>query len=234
MMVDIPKLVKRMSQLRHFKDLSLGDIRTIIGDGRFKKYLTGNVIILEEQPCSGLFVLLRGMVHLYRMGPDSQEVLVDVVKPITMFNEVAVLDGGSNPLTAIAAQDCVVWNSSYDSLLHLAKRYPQVALGFLPIIAARNRALIAMVTDVCFLSVRARTAKLILDLSDQGRQPIVRRDHPIYQMSAQISTVPEAISRSLGYLRDEGCITTSRTTITVREPERLARVAQVEVNSPTA
>ena len=46
-------------------------------------------------------------------------------------------------------------------------------------------------------AVVARTAKLLLDLSDYGRRPIDRRACSISEMAARISTVPEAISRSM-------------------------------------
>ncbi|MCD4687329.1 MAG: Crp/Fnr family transcriptional regulator [Anaerolineae bacterium] len=228
-MVDIPSLVKRMSRLRYFKGMSITDIKTIISAGHIKKVHASAVIIMEEAPCSGLFVLLSGQVHLYRLGPDGQEVLVDILTPITIFNELAILDGGPNAFTVTAAQNCLIWNADNDVLVSLSERYPQVALGFLPILAARTRVLISMVTDICFLTVRARIAKLILDLSNYGRQSISRQDHTIYKMATQTSTVPEAVSRSLSSFRDAGYIMTSRSTIVVCKPDKLAQIAQVEI-----
>lgn len=227
-MINLPAIIKKMSRLKHFADLSLSDIETLVRAGHTRKIGSGQVIVMEDEACSGLFVLLSGQAHLYRLGPDGQEVLMEIIKPIKMFNEVAILDGGPNPYTAIAAADSIVWHAQYDVLVKLSQQYPQVALGFLPVVAARQRALISMVTDVCFRSVRSRTAKLLLDLSNYGQTPILRRDHTIYQMSAQVSTVPEAISRSLSYFRDEGHILSSRTSIVVQEPEKLARLAQIE------
>ncbi len=226
-MVNIPELVKRMRRLKHFTGLSLADLESIVRSGHIRKVSSGTIIAMEEERCSGLFVLLRGQVHLYRLGPDGQEVMMDVIKQVTMFNEVAILDGGPNPFTAIAAKDCTVWNADYETLLTLSNRYPQAALGFLPILAARHRTLIAMVSDVCFRSVRARTAKLLLDLSDYGQHPIVRQEHTIYKMSAQVSSVPEVISRSLSFFRDKGYISSSRSTIIIHKPDELARLAQI-------
>lgn len=231
-MLNLPKIIRQMSQLKHFQSLSLADLDDLVRAGHTKKFTAGQVVALEEQPCSGLFVLLSGQTHLYRLGPDGQEVLMEIIHPIKMFNEVAILDGGPNPFTVIAAKDSIVWNASYEVLLQLSERYPQVALGFLPVVAARHRSLISMMTDVCFLSVRSRTAKLLLDLSDYGQNPIMRRDHTIYEMSARVSTVPEAISRSLSHFRDEGHIVSSRTSIVVCEPHKLAELAQIEPSEP--
>lgn len=233
-MVDIGKLVNKMSTLKHFKGLTFSDIESIVRAGQIRQVSAGSTIVMEEHPCAGLFVLLGGQAHLYRLGPDGQEILMDVIKPIIMFNELAILDGGPNPFTAIAAKDSLVWNAPYGALLELSKAYPQVALGFLPVLAKRNRALIDMVADICFMSVRARTAKLLLDLSKNGREIIARQDHTIYKMSAQISTVPEAISRSLRYFREEGLIDSTRTTITVYKADKLAELAMIDTTSEAA
>lgn len=227
-MISIPALTKRMSHLKYFRSLSLADITGIVTAGHIRTVRAGSVIVMEETPCAGLFVLLSGQVHLFRLGPHGQEVLIDTLNSITMFNEVSILDGGSNPFTVIAARDCIIWNADFQTLQGLADRYPQVALGFLPVLSARTRVLIAMVTDVCFRSVRGRTAKLILDLSSHGEQPISRQDHSIHKLAAQISTAPEAVSRALSYFRDEGYISTSRSTIKVCDAKGLAEFAQVE------
>ena len=227
-MISIPSLTKRMSRLKYFRSLALADITMIVKSGHIRTVRAGTVVVMEDTPCAGLFVLLSGQVHLFRLGPDGQEVLIDTLDSVTMFNEVSILDGGPNPFTVITAKDSIIWNANYQTLQGLADRYPQVTLGFLPVLAARTRVLIAMVTDVCFRSVRGRTAKLILDLSSHGERPISRQEHSIQKMSAQISTVPEAVSRALSYFRDEGYITTSRSTIEVRDAEELARFAQIE------
>lgn len=229
-MLNLAALAERMSRLKYFKGLSVGDLTLIIRSGYIRPISEGAVIVAEDTPCAGMFVLLSGMVYLYRTSPDGQAVLIDELTPVTMFNEVAVLDGGPNAMTAIAARDCVVWQADYTILLALAERYPQVALGFLPVLAERTRVLVSMVTDICFRSVRARTAKLILDLSEWGEQPISRHDHSIQKLAAQISTAPEAVSRALSYFREQGCIHASRATILVKRPDKLAELAELAEN----
>ena len=147
-MVNMTNIVKRMSNLRHFKNLSITDLGRIVNGGHVRKVRANTTVVIEDEPCAGLFVLLSGQVHLYRLGPDGQEVLLYIINPITMFNEVSILDGGPNLLTAIAAKDCVLWTAEYTTLSELSKKYPKVALGFLPVLAARHRELIDIVTNV--------------------------------------------------------------------------------------
>jgi len=167
------------------------------------------------------------MVYLYRTSPDGQAVLIDELTPVTMFNEVAVLDGGPNAMTAIAARDCVVWQADYTVLLALAERYPQVALGFLPVLAERTRVLISMVTDICFRSVRARTAKLILDLSEWGEQPISRHDHSIQKRALRSRPRPKPSARAELFPR-AGLYSHLAGDHLVKRPDQLAALAEID------
>ncbi len=222
-----PDLIDRMSRLEHFSKLSTADLAAIVDIGRVKQVAEGEWIFGEGDPCEGLYVLISGRVHLFKIGPEGQEHIMVVLKPVTMFNEVAVLDGGVNPATAIAAQESIIWRSRRDDFLGLIDTYPAVGLGMLPILARRNRELVTRFEDLSFLTVRARTAKLLLELSRFGERPIDRRSHSVSTMAARICTAPEAVSRSITFFKLNGYIESSRNRIAIQNPNRLAELAQI-------
>ncbi len=226
-MADLPNLFESLRSVNHFRNLSPADLNTIITSGHIQRFLTGATIVSDGDPCSGMFVLLHGRVHLCKTGPDGQVNIMSVIEPVIMFNEVAVLDGGPNPFTAIAVETSMVWQISYESFQELLKRYPTVGLSLLRVLARRNRQMIAHYEDLSFRPVLARTAKLLLDLSDYGHRPIQRRGCSIEEMSSRIATVPEAISRSLNILKTQGAIRVSRMEIAVVSVEELVKSAQV-------
>ena len=226
-MLNISNLVKGMGRLEHFKGLSPSELVEIVRAGQIRRYSAGTTIYLEDEPCSGLYVLFKGQVHLYKMSPEGRENVISIIKPVIMFNEVAVLDGGPNPLTAVTFKDSMIWRINSETFNYGMERYPKIAMGLLPVLASRTRWLISQYEDLSFLSVRDRTAKLLLELSDHGQQPINRREYSIYEMAARVATVPEAISRSLSFFRDLGVIDCSRKTIIINKPENLNRVVQI-------
>jgi CRP-like cAMP-binding protein len=121
----------------------------------------------------------------------------------------------------------MIWRITSETFNYGMQRYPKIAMGLLPVLASRTRWLISQYEDLSFLSVCDRTAKLLLELSDNGRQPINRREYTIYEMAARVATVPEAISRSLSFYRDLGVIESSRTTIIITKLDELAQVKQI-------
>ena len=213
---------------RTFKQLPPKALLDIVTSGRVRRFPAGATIFLEGEPCAGMHVLFSGCVHMCKPGSGGQEQIVGVIEPVIMFNEVAVLDGGPNPVTAVAARDCVTWSVSYDAFHALVNRYPVLGLSLLRVLAARNRALILRCEDLSYRSVPARLAKLLLSLSLDGTVPIPRREHSIHQLSALIGTVPELVSRSLASLRAAGMVTLSRKEIIVCDREALARAAHIE------
>jgi CRP/FNR family transcriptional regulator len=223
-------LIERMRNIPHFKNLEIKDLAKIIQAGTIRKVEKETVLMHEGDPCSGLFVLLRGEVSLQKLGPEGHKYIMAVLEPVTMFNEVAVLDNGHNPANAVTIRDCRIWQTNCENFQHLLKTYPQIALGLLPIMARRNRLLVTLYEDLSFLSVRARTAKLLLELSRNGTEPIQRDHHPIQMLSARISTVPEVISRALRSIKLSGYIDFDRHTIEVLQPNKLAKIAHLETD----
>ncbi|NKQ35061.1 MAG: Crp/Fnr family transcriptional regulator [Chloroflexi bacterium] len=228
-MQNVPALIERMKRLPHFQNLSDADLETIIQAGKTRRVKVDVTLFREEEPCAGLYVLLAGQVQLHKLSPEGRDNIMAVVEPVGMFNEVAVLDGGVNPATAVISQNATFWHISRDAFHDLLEQYPQIGLGLLPILAARNRWLVSKYEDLSFRNVRARTAKLLLELSEYGRHDINRQQHNISTLAAQTCTVPEAISRALAYFRDEGLITSDRSQIAVHQPDKLARLAQIEI-----
>ena len=229
-------LAERLGHVSHFLKLSMADRLAIILAGQMRLFLPDSVIITEGEPCAGMFVLLRGHVHICKLGLKGQQSIIADIDPVIMFNEVALLDGGPNPYTAITTQNSLAWQISYEAYQKLLHRYAQdqymeVSLGLLGIMASRYRQLLENYADLSFLTVPNRVAKLIYELSAQGQVPINRHENSINEMAAHIASVPEAISRSLNILKCQGIITTSRTTITVLEPLELARLAKTEPNN---
>jgi len=225
-------LAERLGNVSHFMKLPLADRLSIILAGQMHRYPANTVIFSEQEACAGMFVLFRGHVHISTLGPQGKQNIIADIDPVIMFNEVALLDGGPNPYTATTTQKCIAWQISRAAYQKLLQRYAkdiymQVSLGLLDIMASRYRQLLGNYADLSFLNVPIRVAKLIYELSDNGKTPINRQGNSLVEMAAHVASVPEAFSRALNFLKCQGIIATTRTTITVLKPEELAKMANI-------
>jgi len=230
-MFDYPTLAGRLGSVQHFKHLAEADREVIVSSGQILAFPAGSIIFKEGDPCSGIFVLFKGRVNVYKLGLQGQECILDVIDPVIMFNEVSVLDGEPNPYGAIATRDCLTWRIRREPFMDLMARYPELGTGLLQVLASRTRKMINHFEDLLSRTVRARTAKVILDISDQGQKTISRRQYSNLELAALAATCPEALSRSLRTLREADVIDCSRSEINVSQPEELAELALVDAES---
>lgn len=227
-MFQIPDLASRLAEVSHFRALPISAVHEIVSSGRVQTHTVGSIVYREGWDCAGLFVLFRGRVHLCKTSFQGQESIISVIDPVIMFNEVAVLDGDVNPVTAIAFEKSITWHITRERFQPLMEKYPILGISLLNVLAKRNRRLISKYEDLIARPVKARTAKFLLDLSSYGSHPVDRTAHSNQFLAARISTVPEAVSRSIKILRETGAIETSRSQIIVNCPETLAEYAQVD------
>jgi len=221
----VQSLVERLAKVEHFRSLGQSDLETIVLAGRTQSFSKGSILFFEGEPCAGMFVLLGGRVYLRKGGSAGQDMILAVVEPVIMFNEVAVLDGGPNPVSAVAAEDCLVWRIGYEAFQALLQRLPLIGLSLLRVLARRNRLLLEQY-EILTRPVMARLAKLLLELSQQGRIPIDRHAYPLEELANRIATVPEVISRTLNLLRVQGGIAFDRQQITILSAQKLADLAR--------
>jgi len=226
--IDLQSLVGRIGNVPFFKSLPPAALKDIVYAGQVRNFPASTTLFREGDEAAGMHVLFRGQIHLCKVGLQGIETIVHIVNPVIMFNETTVIDGLANPVTAVACIDSTTWQVSPEEYQRLMERYPEVGLGLLRIMAARNRVLLARYEDLMSRPVLARTAKLLYSLSQGGRQSINRHDHSNQRIAAMAGTVPEAVSRSIKVLKENEVIECSRSLITILSIEQLTCFAQLD------
>ncbi len=221
------KLVEQLGTVSHFKNLPPRDLLAIVSSGQVRRYAAGKILFVEGGNCAGLHVLLKGKVELFKTGPEGQVTIINLLTPVVMFNEVPALDGGPNAVSARTVEDAWIWFLNRERLHQLITRYPSMAIGLLSVLAKRNRMIITNYSDLSFRSATARVAKYLLELSNNGSQSINRSSLPIKTIAARIVAAPEAVSRILKLIANQGLIKVDRKSISVVDTAGLQELAQL-------
>jgi len=219
----------RATQLLHavpyFARLETDALEAISTSAVNRNYDRGQVIFLEGDPVAGLFIVDEGRVKLYKLSREGREQVVKLAGPGEFFNEVAVLDGGPNPVSAMALRESQVWVIDRQSLLLLLEQYPAVAVSVIEALAAHARHLISLVEDLSLRTVSARLAKLLITQAAGGGDAPRRLTQQ--EMAAQLGTVREMVGRALRDLEDEGIIRFDRHRILILDREALEEKAMM-------
>jgi CRP/FNR family transcriptional regulator len=111
------------------------------------------VLFVEGEPCAGLFVVVSGLIKLYKTSADGKEQVLRHMSAGDSFNEVPVFDGGVNPVSATAVEPGEVLVLPRERMLELLREYPAFAAAVVQVFASRLRHLVALVEDLSFRQV---------------------------------------------------------------------------------
>jgi len=189
-------------------------------------YKAGQVIYLEGEPATAVFVLESGWVKATRMSPDGREQAMSVLKPMDIFGDVAVFSGTPYPGTVVALEEVEVWAIDGGALRELVARYPQLASAVIRHLARRVLYFIELVEDLSLRSVEARLANTLLKNAQQvdGDLVVPRRQWTTFdEMATRLGTVRDVLSRALHTLEEERLLKVERHQIVLLDPEGLAR-----------
>ena len=226
-------LSKRERVLRavpYFAALEQRILREVARRAQRLTLLPGEMVFLEGEPCAGLFVIETGQVKVFKTSVEGREQTLHILGPGHSFNDVAVLDGGSNPANALAIDAVVVWRLAREDIRLLVQHHPALAWALLEHVARRARFLVSVVEDLGLRSVKARLAKLLLEEAQRSADTdSVERSQLLTQqeMASRLGTVREMIGRALRSLAEDGAIQIDRHRIVVVDRTRLEAQAQL-------
>lgn len=130
-----------------------------------RKVPQGATIFAKGDPGTALMAVLSGSVRISVSAGDGHEAVLNTIKPGQVFGEVALLDGRARTADAVAITDCELMVIDRRDFIPLLHREPDVVLKLIEILCARIRRTSAQVEDVMYLSIPARLAKALLELS---------------------------------------------------------------------
>jgi CRP-like cAMP-binding protein len=150
-----------LSAVPYFSKLTSEQRTRVLGAARHIRADAGQTLFVEGEPCSGLFVIVRGLVKLFKTSVDGKEQVLRHMSAGDTFNEVPVFDGSQNPVSAAAVEPSDVIVLSRETMLGILREYPDVAEAVVQVFASRLRHLVAS-SRISFRQVTARVARIVL------------------------------------------------------------------------
>lgn len=190
------------------------------------------LIFSEGDACRGWYLIEKGTANVFGSSISGREQILASQGPGGTLGELAVLDGGNYPTSAIAATEADLLLIRKEDLQVIFVTYPEIRIKFLELVASRVRPMIDIVKQLSFSTVRQRLAALLLRLALQDGKTISDHDVKLTlglsyrEVARQIGTVPELVSRSVGALQASGLIHIRNKTITIFDPKSLKAEAE--------
>lgn len=210
----------------YFKEVSEDELTFITENSVVRTYAAGEVIFLEGEPATGLWIVKQGNVKIFKLNPDGGEHILHLRGPGKTFNDIAALDGGSNPANASAlSAETQNWLIPSDIITQVLTQNPQVALGIIRLLAVRVRSLVGQIEDLALYSVIVRLARFLLKQAEDPSLsgPGITRT----AIAAHINTTPQTVSVVLRELEVAGAIEFDRHQIVIVDEQLLRSIAML-------
>lgn len=165
----------------------------------------GEMLFLEEDPCTGFFVLVEGAIQLTRSGtvPGAHPTLA-VILPVNSFAEAAMFGGEAFPVTATAIKPSRVVHFPKEAFLAALRGDADLALAVIHAQAVWLRKIAQKVQELSGSDSLERLRNwLRTNLPERTpfTLPVTKK-----ALAAQLGMTPETLSRGLRIFQDQGLI----------------------------
>ncbi|MBI4285731.1 MAG: Crp/Fnr family transcriptional regulator [Chloroflexi bacterium] len=214
-----------LRSLPYLANLAADDVERVRRDILELSFDKDEFVLLEGEPCRGLYVVKSGRIRIFKSSPEGREHVLLVAGAGESFNDVPVFDDGPNPASGTALEPSVVYLIPKKTALALVADCP-AALGIIRVFAARLRRLATVVSDLSFRSVVSRIAKLLLEMAvaEQAGTPIPRLTQD--EMAARVGSVRDVVGRALRTLEKAGAIEIRGQRLVVTQPQKLLMLVE--------
>lgn len=208
------KLIENKDTLRNiplFSELSIEQLRKISSFSKLKSFDKHDRIFTEDDLYLGFYILLKGSVKVFKVSEQGKESVVHIVKPLTVFADIPLFEGGNYPVNAEALEESLTIFIPKEKFLEFINNEPSICLKILAGFAKRLKALVAQIEDLSSKEVVNRLAKyLVKEIKKSGTEnlpePFIKLTIPKSTIAAYLGTITETLSRTFKKLHDDGII----------------------------
>lgn len=191
-----------------------------------RSFSRGEMIFSEGDEGEGFYVVVEGMVEVFKLSPEGKKQILHLLGPGEPFGEVAVFEGRAFPAHAAALRDTKALFFPRKAFYSLIEEHPSVVMRMLGVMAKRLREFAAMIENLSLKEVSGRLAGYLLYLRQRrGGRDEFELEMTKGQLASFLGTAPETLSRALSKMMREGLIEVEGRTVRVLDREGLERLA---------
>lgn len=219
-----------VSSMPIFKDVAAEALEKVLAQARSLRFAKNSHVFEQGGEATSFFLLLHGRVRAYKVTPAGEQVVMRFVGPGEYFGVAPAMAIRNYPANAIAVVDSIAlaWPSALWA--GLAAEHPALAASMMKTLGEQLQEAQTRIAEMSTQEVERRVANALLRLAAQGARredggvafdfPISRQD-----IAEMTGTTLFTVSRIFTAWEANGLLTTGRQKILIREPHRLAVLA---------
>lgn len=190
-----------------------------------RRFPHGEVITLQGDAVTSLFLVTAGAVRLSSVTGAGREVVVGILCPGDVFGEAALL-GGPSPVAARAVGETLVVALALDAIRSLVQRHPGTAEELLRLIATRLHRTSTALQEALAGDLTSRVVGRLRELAEGhgvAGPAGVRLRVPLTQeeLGRMVGASREAVNRTVGALAARGVLRSKASRFVITDVDAL-------------
>ena len=192
------------------KELPAAVVEELTAGAELTEHAPGAVIFTPRPDPENVFVLVSGLVRIYRASEQGEEVTFGYIHPGEAFGELAAFSKDPRQSYAAAVEPSTVMRLNRDDFARAIQAKSSVVFTIARQIEGRFKQIESRVEDLVFKSVRARVAhvlaQLVEEFGDGASPPAIRLRLTHADIATLIGASRPSVSIALGELEDSGLV----------------------------
>jgi CRP-like cAMP-binding protein len=220
-----------ISRVAIFRGLKSETVEHIIAPATAMVLKPHEWLFRQGDPATAFFIVIDGLVKLYRITPSGDETVIHVLQKGEGFAEAVAFTGNRYPATAEAVTDARVGRIPADHIIRCIRGSPDIALAMIASTSQHLHHLVQQVEQLKAQSGVQRVAEFLASLSSAEQGGCVSAlPYDKILIAARLGLTPESLSRAFAKLRGIGVIVNA-SQVTIKDIAKLRSIATDDRNA---
>ncbi len=210
--------------------LPAADLAAIAAAARLRTVRRGQVVFSAGDPGDTLIVVVSGRVKVVVRSADGAELTLTVVPLYGVFGELSVADSGPRSADAETLEDSQLLLIPRETIQRACAQQPALAQALTGSLAATLRRLTEATSDLVFLDLPRRVAKVLLS-QPRGADGRIRSRMSQQELSHQAGSTRQSVNAALRGFERRGWIRVRDRAVFVQQEAALGAFARGEMSA---
>ena len=209
-----------------FGSVPAEELEAVAAASRLRVFRRGQVVCTAGQPGDTVIVVVSGRLKVVIRSAEGGELTLTVVQPGGVFGELAAVDGGPRSADAETLEESRLLLIPRELVQDMCARVPAVSLAVAKSLAATLRRLTEGASDLVFLDLPRRVAKVLLS-QPRDEDGVIRLKMSQEQLAHQVAGTRQSVNAALRGFERRGWIEAHDRIVTVKQAAALSRFAEI-------
>lgn len=222
MKLDNNEIIKQSLKRHHlFSKLTELQLDKIYQHSQIHKLGEGQRLFNQADKVTSFYMVLSGKIKLFRISPDGQEKIIELVKSGETFAEALMFTNQADyPVSSAALCDTIVISINTKNFQEMLWDSTATCLLLLGDMSFRLRKMVKEIDTLTLHSGTCRVANYLIQEMTDGNSSF-KLDTAKNVIAARLSVKPETFSRIIKNLKNQGILTIEGNSVTVHDLEAL-------------